>query len=250
MISTLVPDAVSCTEAFDDREPAPLHPQEAALVVRAVPSRRSEFATARQCARRALTRLGVPPGPLLQDHRGAPLWPQGVVGSITHCDGYRAAVVARAADVASLGIDAEPARPLPSGLLEAVARPEERAMVRSLIARRPQVRWERLLFSAKEAVYKATYPHLGLALEFTDAVVRFTEHGRFEARLVVGRDGTPEGDPVGAFHGRWYAGAGLVATAVTVPLSHDVRQDVRQDVRHEADPPTPQAAARPLLGPL
>lgn len=85
--------------------------------------RQREFATARSCARTALARLGVPPVPVLASPRGAPRWPAGVVGSITHCDGYRAAAVAYTRDVVSLGIDAEPDEPLPNdGTLGPIAR--------------------------------------------------------------------------------------------------------------------------------
>ena len=64
-----------------------------------------------------------------------PLWPAGVVGSITHCDGYRAAAVARATDLATVGIDAEPHEPLPDGVLAAIALPAEPP--RAARARRP-----------------------------------------------------------------------------------------------------------------
>lgn len=205
----LVPGAAVCVEAFDDREQTALFPEEEALIRAAVPARREEFSTARRCAHRALEQLGISRRPLLPDHRGAPVWPDGVAGSITHCTAYRAAVVARTADLASLGIDAEPAHPLPDGVLAAISLPGERSRVRDLAARAPQIAWERLLFSAKEAVYKASYPLLGQALDFTDAEVALGADGRFGARLLVA------GGP--AFEGKWTTGAGLVITAVTVP---------------------------------
>ena len=97
------------------------------LVARAVDRRRAEFTTVRTCARIALGRLGLPPAPLLTGSKREPLWPAGVVGSITHCDGYRAAAVARASEVAAIGIDAEPHDPLPDGILDRVTLPAERA---------------------------------------------------------------------------------------------------------------------------
>ncbi|WP_423832395.1 hypothetical protein [Streptomyces manipurensis] len=77
--------------------------------------RRAQFATARACARRALAGLGREPVALLPGPGGAPQWPSGVVGSITHCEGYRAAVAAPAGVVAALGIDAEPAGAVAAG---------------------------------------------------------------------------------------------------------------------------------------
>ncbi|WP_306332212.1 4'-phosphopantetheinyl transferase [Streptomyces sp. KL109B] len=69
--------------------------QEEALIARAVPKRRNEFTTVRACAHDALAGLGLAPVPLLPDERGAPGWPPGVVGSMTHCPGYGAAAVPR-----------------------------------------------------------------------------------------------------------------------------------------------------------
>ncbi|SBT43713.1 4'-phosphopantetheinyl transferase family protein [Micromonospora auratinigra] len=210
MIGQLLPPAVAAVEAYDDSDVEPLHPQEAALVARAVDKRWREFTTARTCARRALRALGLPTGPILTGERGAPLWPGGVTGSLTHCAGYRAAVVARQEDVRSLGIDAEPDAPLPDGVLDAVALPEEQAMVRRLTGRHPGPPWDRLLFSAKESVYKAWYPLTGIFLGFDEARVVFhPADGSFTARVLVpgrGRD----------FDGRYRTGSGLVVTAVAV----------------------------------
>src|SRR5262245_28830029 len=99
MIDELVPGAVTAVEAFVDPPDATLFPEEEAVVRAAVDKRRREFTTARVCARAALAKLGYPPIPILPGKRGAPTWPDGVVGSMTHCAGYRAAAVARATEV-------------------------------------------------------------------------------------------------------------------------------------------------------
>jgi enterobactin synthetase component D / holo-[acyl-carrier protein] synthase len=107
-----------------------LYPEEEeAAVAAATPRRRKEFATTRAGARRTLARLGLPEVPIGRGAGGCPAWPAGLVGSITHCAGYRAAARAPRRDVASLGIDAEPHRPLRDGLLDIVGLPEERAHV-------------------------------------------------------------------------------------------------------------------------
>ena len=113
MLEQILPPAVAVVETFGDLPGATLFPEEEAAIARAVPKRRREFATGRGCARAALNRLGEPPVPILRGPQGAPLWPAGVVGSITHCDGYRAAAVARTSDIATVGLDAEPDKPLP-----------------------------------------------------------------------------------------------------------------------------------------
>ncbi|MFF3751675.1 4'-phosphopantetheinyl transferase [Streptomyces sp. NPDC002018] len=214
MIEEILPPGVRSSEAFDDLAPAPLFPEEAALMAGRRERRRTQFATARACARRSLAELGLPPAPLLPGAGGAPRWPEGVVGSITHCDGYRAAVVARAAEVAALGIDAEPARPLPRGVLGLVASDGERTALERLARARPEVCWDRLLFSAKEAVYKAWYPSVERWLGFADAEVRISPEGTFTARLHPAEP--PPGAPT-RFSGRWLVRGGLLLTAVSPP---------------------------------
>ncbi|MGW2703073.1 hypothetical protein [Streptomyces sp. NPDC001340] len=71
----------------------------------------------------ALADLGRAPVPIAPGPRGEPRRPMGIVGNMTHRAGYRAAAVARAEDVHAFGIDAEPDRPLPVGVLEAVSLP-------------------------------------------------------------------------------------------------------------------------------
>ncbi|GAA1394532.1 4'-phosphopantetheinyl transferase superfamily protein [Catellatospora coxensis] len=216
-MAPLLPAAATVVEAFGDTVPAPLFPEEEQLVARAVDKRRAEFATARRCAREALAQHGFAPAPLLTGERGQPLWPAGTVGSITHCAGYRAAVVARAADLGSVGVDAEPHHPLPDGVLDTIALPAELARLRTLAAAHPGVCWDRVLFSAKESVYKAWFPLALRWLDFTEADLAFDpDTGTFSATVLV--DAPRYGDgPLSRFDGRFAASAGLVVTAVTVP---------------------------------
>lgn len=92
MIEEILPAEVTSAEAFDDAADAYLFPEEQAVIVNAVEARRREFGTVRRCAREALAVLGYPPAPLLPGQERAPQWPAGIVGSMTHCTDYRAAV--------------------------------------------------------------------------------------------------------------------------------------------------------------
>ncbi|OKK14696.1 hypothetical protein AMK16_29465 [Streptomyces sp. CB00455] len=210
MIEDILPPGVTSSEAFDDAAPAPLFPAEAALMAGRRARRRRQFATARACARRCLADLGRRPVALLPGPGGAPRWPSGVVGSITHCEGYRAAVAAPASAVAALGIDAEPAGPLPRGVLALIASEAERAHLAALAAAAPSVPWDRVFFSAKEAAYKAWYPATGIWLGFRDATLTLSPAGGFTATLHPPLP--PPVDPV--YEGRWLAGPELVLTAV------------------------------------
>lgn len=216
MIEELLPPAVASAESLDDPPEAVLFPEEEAVLTRAVGKRRREFTTARFCARKALREIGVPPAPLVPGERGAPTWPAGVVGSMTHCVGYRAAAVARASDVLTVGIDAEPHEALPSGVLQAVAHPAEIDHLAELSTAEPSVRWDRLLFSCKESVYKAWYPVAREWLGFEDAELAFDlPAGTFTARLA--KKG-PElaGAPLSEFTGRWLVRAGFVLSAIAL----------------------------------
>jgi 4'-phosphopantetheinyl transferase EntD len=217
MIGDILPPNVAVVEAFVDPADVVLYPDEEAAVANAVDKRRREFATGRACARAALAELGLPPVPIVPGPGGAPQWPSGVVGSITHCDSYRAAAVALDREFITIGLDAEPHDELPHRVLEVVASTGEQARVTALTAAMPDVRWDRLLFSAKESVYKAWFPLTGRWLGFEDACVDFCPEDRtFTARVLV--DG-PEvnGDTLTAFAGRWLVANGLITTAIAVP---------------------------------
>ncbi|MGW7255536.1 4'-phosphopantetheinyl transferase family protein [Streptomyces sp. NPDC054834] len=224
MIEELLPDSVVAVEAHGDDglRDAPLYPEEAALMTRAVAKRRREFSTVRACARLAMEKLGVPAQPVLTGESGAPRWPDGLVGSMTHSDDYCAAALARAADLASLGIDAEPHEVLPEEVVSYVFLPAESKRLRRLAEERPEVHWDRILFSAKESVYKAWFPLTGQWLDFSEADIEIVPEpgpgpqGRLHAELLVPGPWVG-GRRVGRFEGRWSIRRGVVTTAVVVP---------------------------------
>jgi 4'-phosphopantetheinyl transferase EntD len=219
MLAGLLPSSVVAVEAFDDVPGEVPFPGEEGLVARSVASRRREFLTARRCARQALAGLGHPATAILAGPRREPLWPAGVVGSITHCAGYRAAAVVRRTDLAGVGIDAEPHSRLPEGVAEQVAFAEEREHLAGLAAAYPVIHWDRLLFSAKESVYKAWYPLTGRWLGFEDARLTFDPAATlFRARILIDGRRTDGGTPLTELVGRFRVERGLLLTAVPVNL--------------------------------
>ena len=236
MIEKILPTGVAFAELFEDPPGLVPHPQEESLISRAVEKRRREFTSARHCARVALDKLGMDPAPILRGERGVPLFPRGVVGSLTHCDGYRGAVLGYSMAVRSVGIDAEPHGPLPDGVLDAVSLPAERDWLSTVLSERPaavlnerpdaagtDIHWDRLLFCAKEATYKAWFPLTHRWLGFEDAHITFAlEHsgpdgttGTFHSDLLVPGE-TMSGPPLTSFDGRWLVDDGLVIAAITV----------------------------------
>jgi len=216
MIERLLPPEVGVVAVPGDDLDAFALPEELALLGGAVAPRLAEFATARHCARLALRRIGAADGPILRGPKREPIWPAGVVGSITHCTGYRAAAVAHAGDVLTIGIDAEPHEKIGDRVVERILRDEERAWVATAPA---GIHWDRLIFSAKESVYKAWFPLTRRWLGFEEAHVAIDPAaGAFEARLLIE---PPAGVPA-TFHGRYMVANALVVTAIAV-LRHDAQ---------------------------
>jgi 4'-phosphopantetheinyl transferase EntD len=223
LLAGLLPAGVAVVESFGDMPEADLLPEEAAAVAGAGERRRREFAAVRGCARAALAALDVPPVAVPPDvgaapawARRAPLWPNGVTGSMTHCDGYRAAVVARREVLAAVGVDAEPHGRLPGGVRNRVTLGEERAMLAGLAAERDDIAWDRVLFSAKESVFKAWFPLAQRWLGFEECRVELGVDGSVRAALLVPGP-VVDGVRIGVFDGRWRALGTHVATAIAVP---------------------------------
>jgi 4'-phosphopantetheinyl transferase EntD len=214
VIERLLPATVAVVSTRRDLPDINLYAEEEQSIGRAVQTRRREFTTARSCARMALQRLGVASVAIPTGQRGEPLWPRGVVGSITHCRGYRACAVARSNDLLALGIDAELHAPLPDGVLEQVAFGRELTMVSQNGG--TGLYLDRVLFSAKEAVYKAWFPlaHRWLGFEDVDLTIDVSA-GAFHARLFVSGP-VVDGVRLTEFRGRWCVNDGIVGAAVTV----------------------------------
>ena len=217
LLPGVLPELVASAELYDDpAELAPL-PEEEPLIARSVAKRRNEFVTVRHCARQALGELGQPPVPILKGDKGEPCWPDGIVGSLTHCEGFRGAVVGKRGDVRSVGIDAEPHDVLPNGVLGAISLPAERA---ELTALPPNLHWDRILFCAKEATYKAWFPLTHRWLGFEDAHITFDVDqsgaaGTFRSTILI--DPVAEsGRPLTTLAGRWTVRDGLALTAIVL----------------------------------
>jgi 4'-phosphopantetheinyl transferase EntD len=217
LLAEVLPGTVAAAEMYSDPpDLAPL-PEEEPLIARSVAKRRNEFVTVRHCARLALGQLGLPPVPILKGEKGEPCWPDGVVGSLTHTEGFRGAAVAQRNAVRSVGIDAEPHDVLPNGVLDAISLPAERVEIAAL----PQnLHWDRILFCAKEATYKAWFPLTHRWLGFEDAHITFEVDGTgsagvFESRILID-PAAESGPPLHTLSGRWSVRDGLALTAIVL----------------------------------
>ncbi|MCV7408943.1 4'-phosphopantetheinyl transferase [Mycobacterium florentinum] len=219
LVSSVLPatSEVAYSEVYSDPPGLDPLPEEEPLIAKSVAKRRNEFITVRYCARIALGELGLPPVPILKGDKGEPCWPDGVVGSLTHCAGYRGAVVGRSAAVRSVGIDAEPHDVLPNGVLDAISLPAERTEIP--LAMPDGLHWDRILFCAKEATYKAWYPLTKRWLGFEDAHIRFEADGpaggTFVSQILIDPEAL-SGPPLTALRGRWSVDRELVLTAIVL----------------------------------
>jgi 4'-phosphopantetheinyl transferase EntD len=194
-----------------------LHPDEAVLAATAVAGRVAEFRAGRHCARAALAAFGVRGVAIGRKSDRSPIWPEGFVGSISHTrrgsTGYCCAAVARASDLSAVGIDAETDEPLERALFARVMTPHEL----SLLGQRPEAEQGqvgKLVFSAKESVYKCQHPLSGVFLEFTDVEVALDlAAGRFVATL---RKSAGPFERGAAFEGQFARKRGLLVTAVSL----------------------------------
>ncbi|WP_293577349.1 4'-phosphopantetheinyl transferase [Phaeobacter sp.] len=232
LIASLFSDAV-VVETCDPRDapPSPFAEETAGLSPNAVDKRRREFAAGRAAAHRAMERLGQPAVPILIGPKRAPIWPTGIIGSISHCGIAAAAALCHQPDCAALGVDLEEDLPLSDDLIPQICRPAEREWLQQQIN---PGQLAKVIFSAKEAAYKCQYHQSetffgfdGMELEMTldnpgsgrgnGSAVSYgaSRRGRFVARFTADRPPFRRGDGIA---GQFAIGEGLIATATQLPL--------------------------------
>jgi len=144
-----------------------LLPAEGASIATRENKARAASGAGRHIAHELLLRMGCADPAVLRGRLGDPIWPAGIIGSIAHDDEIAVAVVARAGALRSVGIDIEPALPLPPELRSVVAAPQDR------LGDLDPGLGGRILFAVKEAAYKASFPLDGCVLGFEDIAVDF-----------------------------------------------------------------------------
>ena len=154
LVARLLVPGIFGAEMDDTGQPVALHSEEEPFVAKAAPKRRRDFALGRACARAALVQLGHGEVLIGIGEGGAPLWPAGVVGSITHTAGYAAALAAEARLFSGVGVDAERVGGVTQDLWPRLFDTAEREHLMTLVAADRAVR-ATMLFGAKEACYKA-----------------------------------------------------------------------------------------------
>ncbi len=205
-------------------DPALLLPAEARCVTGAVQKRVQEFSAGRQCARMALSELGITGFPLLAAPDRSPVWPRGIVGSISHTRSHCAAVVARSATFLGLGLDTEGRHAVRAGLWPRLFVSSELQRLEQLPAARRAV-VAALGFAAKEAFYKLQYPLVRERLEFDAIAIVYAapigdvdgEVGEFT--VVPQRQIALQARHAGVLTGRFAVHDGYVSAAIALPAT-------------------------------
>ncbi len=129
-----------------------------------------DFSTGRYCARNAMEALGISPQAVLMDGR-LPIWPEGIVGSISHSRKLCGAVAARLDCYYSVGLDIEEVSRFSPSLWNSICTDAELAELQQM---QPEFRQNRvaLLFAMKEAFYKFQFPITTQYLGFKDVTIQ------------------------------------------------------------------------------
>ena len=173
-------------------------------------NRKREFIAGRFCAHEAMVLANVSPEHIQIGGKGEPIWPSNIVGSITHSHGYAAAAVARKSDIVSLGLDAEIDEPLSSRVLRRISNVQEQEWVENVggtLVQNPG----KVLFSAKEATYKAWYPITQEWLGFKEVLINFHDQGN-TFTVDIQKNG-----PIREMHGKYTIRKDVIVTAIEVP---------------------------------
>lgn len=177
-IHSLLPsDVCGFANRITDHEESFGYEEEARQMKHAGTKRRNEFIVGRRCARSALKQMGIQPCALVAGEDRVPQWPAGTVGSISHSVSLCCAVAARTSAIECLGIDLEMTTRISPGVIERVTHPAEVEFVNGDAA------LGSLIFSAKEAFFKAQFPKWGIWPAFRD--VAFQVHPSSSQLTVV-----------------------------------------------------------------
>lgn len=156
-LSALLPKEVHFEVSLCHQARGDLYPREKVQAAKYAEKRLAEFTASRTLARRLLGQIGVEPTEILSGDHREPLWPEGVVGTISHSSEIVIVAVAKAGDVKSIGVDIEVRDQLKKELWDKILNPSELKILATLDAKESGP-MSLLFFSTKESFYKAQFP--------------------------------------------------------------------------------------------
>jgi 4'-phosphopantetheinyl transferase EntD len=210
----LFPPAALAAELRGAGDVTTLLPAEAPYVARAVAKRQQEFAAGRECSRLLLAQFGIVDFALRMADDRRPLWPDALVGSITHTEHFCSVVVAERTRLSAVGIDSEISGSVKPALWESICTEAERAWLDTLEVSQ-QAAAATLIFSAKEAFYKLQYPLMRQKLHFQDAMVE-AEWGSQRGSFTVHAPSALAARRAGGVQGRYLFHEQFVTTGIAL----------------------------------
>lgn len=172
---TSFPSLDSCLftrPTINEPENKQLYPEEEKCISSARLKRRKEFTAGRQGARQLLRRYGINNFPLLQGDNREPIWPKGVIGSISHCDNFCVVITSKSTRIRGLGVDIEPYDSLSRDVEDLICTMAEKKWIESMSMEAESVHWSKIIFSAKESSYKCIYPLVKKFVDFQEAEIK------------------------------------------------------------------------------
>ena len=224
LLSPLFSPEVATAQFRGHADPSLLDPAERESTRRFAPKRLREFSAGRLCARRALADLGITGHSLRQGRDRRPMWPAGVVGSITHTDDFCGAVVASKRRILAIGVDAESVGRVTPEIWPQICTPAEATWIQAH-PRPARERAAALIFSAKETYYKCCSTISGAWIDFLDVELSLQDQlggaGWFAIRAVHGINWPMVA--TASFRGRYRFEGGLVLTGMAFSARDGVR---------------------------
>lgn len=170
IVSQLLPASVLAAQITKAVDTQKLYAEEAHSLGNVAPKRLQDFTAGRLCARRVLAQLGHHQFALLIGDDRRPVWPQGIIGSITHTHNFCAAIATAESELIALGIDAECLNAVSQQVLPEIATEDEITWL-SRFSESDRRHYATLIFSAKEAFYKAQFQLTKSWMGFHDLVL-------------------------------------------------------------------------------
>ena len=174
--------------------------------------RKKEYLKSRELAHSLFSEIGISDFILLNDDKRAPIWPSGIVGSISHSSGF--AIVAISKDHKSIGID-----------LEKIMSDERSEKLKDQFLTEEEIKINQLdfnlfstiVFSAKESLFKLIYPLCREYFGFHSAKIREITDSGFSIELKS--QSTSVSKFNGLYQGKWQKLDDIILTSLVIPKS-------------------------------
>ncbi|VAW95228.1 hypothetical protein MNBD_GAMMA22-7 [hydrothermal vent metagenome] len=189
MINSLLPNNIACEFLNESTSNLFVHEAEVKSIQHASKKRVTEFLNARHCAHKALIKIGYTQNAaILQGTKGEPLWPKSIIGSITHCKGYYAAVVSFNKFIVGIGIDAELNMDISQKLILTTQTENEIFTNTKISNKSPNFFLNKLVFSAKESVFKFLFPIVKRYIKFKEIEINLNINKKTFSVILLNSD--------------------------------------------------------------